>query len=201
MQQIINNIILLKENNENWKELFAQYIDDKDIEENVEKQIIEIIDGISAIYKTTKEIPKEILEVIDDEEIAARIDDFIGEILAWYFDLELLRMTQEEDVEKAKKLAEIIFLEFILYKGATPAVKICDLFGGPEKCDAKLVAKLITALSFFADSSIENRASQENISLKLKDTGDIREEVCESFSKILFENRIEYKLNLIMNSK
>lgn len=193
--QLINEI---KAYTTNWKILIAQFINNNiDKDDSDFDKVYDIFTELRNVYKKEQKIPEEICKEIDDEELVIAITDYLNESLRWYFDLKLFRLLQDKNFDKTNQLIEIIFDKYVLNAGVNIIKLISDLLNSDEYSE-EMILNALNALDFFAYYSVENPSDIENISISLQQNGGLCEKISNQIAKLIFKNRIELKLNVIL---
>ena len=199
MKNIIEIIKELKNKTDNWKNLMTQFMDGE-LEEKDDsyQEVLSVFRGIREIYKDKSSIPEEICEEIDDKELAELIDKYVKDSLDWFFDLSLLRDLQSDNEDIAVNLISIIMNEYIIHKGINGKKKLIDILEPTSKYDDATIVGLINALGHFTRESITNSLTNECMKTSISVDGAISEKLSQQIADLIWENRIELKMDFII---
>lgn len=191
----VNSIISI----DNWKELIDLFINNKLNREDPNFELIfHFITVIRNHYKNYHEIPTELKDILEDE-VSNELDSFLADSLKWYFDMELLRISEKKNNDFAKNIVNIIFYDYVLNVGIDPVKKIIDCFKNDD-ITQETVINAISAVNYYVYNSISKTISKENLSLTLQNNSDLSKETSDCLASLVNDNRLELKLNLILNN-
>lgn len=191
----VNSIISI----DNWKELIDLFINNKLNREDPNFELIfHFITDIRNHYKNYHEIPAELKDILEDE-VSNELDSFLADSLKWYFDMELLRISEKKNNDFAKNIVNIIFYDYVLNVGIDPVEKIIDCFKNDD-ITRETVINAISAVNYYVYNSISKTISKENLSLTLQNNSDLSKETSDCLASLVNDNRLELKLNLILNN-
>lgn len=200
MKNSLELLIELQEKTPDWKELLFQFMDnnleDTDDSYNI---VFSIFQKIRESYKITKEIPDDISKALDDSKLKEFINEYIENSLELYFDLSLLRNIQKEQVEITKKLVSIILKEYVFHNGIYGDKKIHELLESTSMYDEEKVQRTIRALDFLTKNSIITNMNRDCIKDNIQAECNISKEICEQIADMIWENRMELKLDYIIS--
>lgn len=200
MKKPTDLIKALKEKSSDWKNSMIRFIDGEiEATDELYNEVFSVLHEIREIYKTSNEIPEDITKELDDPEFVTLISDYIKESLEFYFDLSLLRNLQKEHADIAKKLVSIILEEFIFHTGINGNEKVQKLLNPISMFDETALHETIKALSYFTNYSITNNLNNECIKSSIQIDGTLPEETCTQIADLIWENRIELKMDYIIH--
>lgn len=199
MKNTIEIIKELKNKTDDWKKLMTEFMDDN-LEETEDsyQAVLSIFRRIRDVYKDKSSIPEEICKEIDDKELLALIDNYVRDSLEWYFDLSLLRDLQKDNADIAVNLISIIMNEYIIHKGINGKKKLIDILEPTSKYDDATIVGLINALGHFTRESITNSLTNECMKTSISVDGAISEKLSQQIADLIWENRIELKMDYII---
>ncbi len=184
---------------DNWKELIDLFINNKLNRDDPNFELIfHFITDIRNQYKKCHEIPSELKDVLEDE-VSNDLNSFLADSLKWYFDMELLRIAEKKSNDFVKDIVNIIFYDYVLNVGIDPVEKIINCFKDDD-ITRKTVINVISAVNYYVYNSISKTISKDNISLTLQNNSDLSKETSDCLASLVNDNRIELKLNLIINN-
>lgn len=200
MKNAIDLLKELKEKSGDWKDLIIRFIDGNlDDTDDLYKAVFSVFRAIRESYRTTEQISEDIITELDDPELVSLISDYIKKSLGWFFDLSLLRQLENENDNLAEKLISIVMEEFIIHNGVNGETKIKELLDPVSEYDEKSLLSLIHALGAFTKYSITNNSNKECIRTNILEDGGLPEKLCEQIADLIWENRIELKIDYIIH--
>lgn len=184
---------------DNWQNILNQYLNrELDAEQPSFKIMREGVFDFREHYKVNQEIPSDIKEILGDE-LSDKLEKFLSESLRWYFDLELLRKIEKEHNEQTENIINLVFYDYILNVGIEPSVKIMEKLGKKEDILPSVIP-LLQAMDYYVYNSIARTINKENIAVTFQKNSDMSPAASNYFAHLIYENRIELKLNLILKN-
>lgn len=184
---------------DNWQNILNQYLNrELDAEQPSFKIMHEGVLDFREHYKVNREIPSNIKDTLGDE-LSDKLEKFLSESLRWYFDLELLRKIEKEHNEQTENIINLVFYDYILNVGIEPSVKIMEKLGKKEDILPSVIP-LLQAMDYYVYNSIAQTINEDNISVTFQKNSDISPAASDYFAKLIYEHRIELKLNLILKN-